>query len=256
MHSIWHIPELLLHILLHLPANDLSRCYHVSYYWRATLKNNLPAHRRALPDCSAPYPPNHTRKASPKRVLPKAIRDQAASIQAQEDQWCSLANFMDLGDDHFYWRESACEDLLERVKTYLHPWIAEHACVFVEGLDALAGGGMGVCVRTECTAKDLVELCESEDDGNRRNEWLTYPATRKVRLYCTKGAEWDLTNRSVIQRDGFTWRASSVKVEHEYGVRMGDVVDELRGVLVVDQEAMLDDVVMLEWRFKEDVIGS
>ncbi|KAH7068956.1 hypothetical protein BKA63DRAFT_520370 [Paraphoma chrysanthemicola] len=256
MHPIWHIPELLIHILLHLPAKDLSRCYHVSHYWRAALKNNLPAHLRALPDIGAQCLSNHGRKTSTGNVLPKDIRDLAATIKAQEDQWCSLANFMDLGDDHFYWREGACENLLERVKNHLHPWIAKHACVFVEGLNSLAGGEMGICLRTELTPRDLIELCDSEHDEEWRNDYLTYPTTRRVRLYCPKGAEWDLLNKSVIQRDGFTWRASSIKVEHEYGVQMGDVVDELRGVLVLDQEAILDDVVMLEWRFKDDITGS
>lgn len=115
---------------------------------------------------------------------------------------------------------------------------------------------MSICVHTRCTTKECIELCDAEHDQDWRNGFLTQPPTSGVRLYCPMGAEWDLSNKSVVHRGGFTWRCASIRVEREKGVRMGDVIDELRGVLVPDHEGGVTGMVLLEWRFREDFTTS
>ncbi|KAF2032470.1 hypothetical protein EK21DRAFT_109850 [Setomelanomma holmii] len=182
-------------------------------------------------------------------LLPDDVRTLAAAIEEQDEQWNSLANLMALGDDHFYWREGAYQNLLERVKPHLHPWLSTHASEFNEGAASLAAGGMKIRIHTQCTAKDLLELCDAEHDQAWGGEYLTQSPVQSARLCCLKGAEWDRTNKSVIDRDGFTWRYSSILAQRERGVRMGDLVNELRGVLVPESD--LDAMVLLEWHFTD-----
>lgn len=232
MHSIWHIPELLIHIVLHLEEEDIANIYHVSHHWRQTLRNNLPPQLRPLPDAT----PNFER-----RPIPDTVRTLADEIELQQRQWTSLATLIELGDEYFFWRDGALEMVLQQIKPQLHPFLSTNAHALIGGLASVAGGKMGIWLQTQCSNTEFLKLCEDPKD-----EHLTQPPTSSVELYCPKGGVWNATNKSVRRREGPTWRCNFVTIERKEGVRMSDVVDELRSVLVSDEG---DGCILLDWQF-------
>jgi hypothetical protein len=287
MHSAWYLPELLVHIVLYLDIDDAARCYHVSRHWRATLKNNLCPYQRLLPD------PNFNTKPSCKS-LPQHISALAASIQAGNCHWVSLP-LPELDDHYSFWRTTVFESLLNALKPQLHPFLAGSVCRLLDGVDVLVEGKTGVCLRTQCVMKDFLKLQDTFDnvsvqlsglqtkskrqfDDKHSTEtttrrgveaadpdsqlsyytaFLTQPPIRNVELYCPQGALWDHPNNSVLYRqEGAGWSAHCIRVEREKGVRLCDVLDELRGVLVPSRGFPTESMLALEWQFDQVRYGK
>jgi hypothetical protein len=252
---MWHIPELLIHTLAHLDEASLSRCYQLSHYFRSTLKTNLPPQNRPLPDTITP--PCTTLKQSsltpPKQQavctsLPKDIRHLASEIRTQDEQWIYLSNMMEVGDDYFYWREGAHDNILSLLSPHLHPFLSTTAWELVSGLESIVTGSLNIRLQTRCTPAALFHLLDDEK-SEARGVGVTMPGCKSVEVYCIRGAIWDLSYNSVITTKDETWRGYSVRMERKKGVRMGDVIDELRRVLIPGPDLMSDDRVVLEWRF-------
>lgn len=155
---------------------------------------------------------------------------------------------MEVGDDYFYWREGAHDNILERLGPFLHPFLAKCAWELVSGLESIASGSLNIRLQTRCTFAALFELLDDEKSEDR-GVGVTGLRCKRVEVYCVKGAIWDLGYDSVVRQKKENWQQYSVRVERERGVRMGDVVDELRRVLGPGPELLTDDRVVLEWRF-------
>jgi hypothetical protein len=119
---------------------------------------------------------------------------------------------------------------------------------------------MGICVRTKLSAGEFDEwFVEEKEEKERRGmeAYVTKPVTRSVEIYCVEGAEWDQEYGNLLRRGARReWQQRCVKIERERGIRMGDVVDELRGMLktsdvVAGHGEDARQGVLLEWRFEE-----
>jgi hypothetical protein len=239
MHLIWHIPEIFIHIASHLDLHDLAHCHHVSHHWQTTLKYNLPPRLQPLPDSPASY-------SLEQKSISDTIRTFAASIESKNEHCTSLAEMVCLGDFYFYWRQGELAMMLERLKPQLHPFLAARASKLVCGLEAVAKGEMEVSLYTQCSVANLLHL--DNDSGRWWKLPLTYPPVECVEVSCLEGAKWDLTNKSVLFRAEGTRRVDFVRVERKEGVRMCEVLDELRGVLALRTECADDCELMLEWQ--------
>jgi hypothetical protein len=252
---MWHIPELLIYTLSHLDEVSLSRCYQISHYFCSTLKNNLPPQNRPLPDTITPSSTTHKQPylTPPKQqaictFLPKDIRHLASEIKTQDEQWIYLSNMMEVGDDYFYWREGAHDNILSLLSAHLHPFLSTTAWELVSGLESIVTGGLNIRLQTRCTFAALSNFLD-DDKSEARGLGVTMPGCKSVEVYCVRGTIWDLSYNSVMTTKDETWRGHSVRVEREKGVRMGDVIDELRRVLIAGPDLLTDDRVVLEWRF-------
>jgi hypothetical protein len=106
---------------------------------------------------------------------------------------------------------------------------------------------MDVSLYTQCSIADFLHL---DDDPNCwRESPLTYPPVACVVLSCLKGAKWDLTNESILIREEGKRRINFVRIERKKRVRICDVIDELRGVLVPGIVCVDDREMMLNWQF-------
>jgi hypothetical protein len=244
MHSVWHIPEILVHILLNLNKDDLARCYHVSHHWRDTLKTNLLPQQLPLPDTTVPQTSGTTiRENSHRTPLPQSIRDLAVKINTEEALWLNFADWPVLGDEYHFWREGVLEDLLALLRPHLHPFLSKRSYRILTIPTSLSKASMGIRLETKCTIQEILNFLDNES-----SEWralalpLPRAASRSVEMYCS-GMKWDESSDSVQSRHG----RSCIRVERQKGVRMGDVIDELRGVLIPST----DDTVLLEWSFDE-----
>jgi hypothetical protein len=248
MHRLLLLPELLVEIITYLPYNDLTHCHLISSFFHKTLKNNLQPFKHPLPDPSI-YP-------SEKTLLPQPIRTLARDIEKHSAHWMTPGILLDISDDYYFWHDGAYSNLLHALSPFLHPLLASCAVEVVSGLESLVVGEMGIVLRTKMGTAAFWELFgEEEEEGKEREGWrvgyLTKPSCKVVEVYCPMGALWDEGYGNVLRRQrGREWQQRCVRVERERGVRMGDVVDELRGVLKVemDMEAEGQEVV-LEWRF-------
>ena len=248
MHSTWHIPEILVHILLNLNEDDLARCYHVSHYWKDALKNNMLPRQLVLPDTIVPQTSVFTFRTDLHPIpLPKIIRDLAIKIKTEEALWLNFAKWPILGDEYHFWREGVLEDLLALLRPHLHPFLSKYTCGIPTIPTLLSGTSMAVQLQTKCAFREVLDLLDDEVSEERA---LKLPLPRvpsgSIEMYCL-GMTWDESPESVQLRHG----RPCISVERQKGVRMGDVVDELRGVLTAQQRSSTDDTVLLEWSFDE-----
>lgn len=243
MHSIWHIPELVLRITTFLDERDLARCYRISQQWRNILKANIPPHRLPLPDV-----PNSNnvveRRSTPILVLPQDIRDYAIKIKEHNNEQKSVQ----LGSTSFAWRDSTHWNLLEMVRPYLHPWIGKHATLLCDnglGFRWLVEGRLDIRVQTSCTFKEFEALVDGETESQGSS--LTQMRPSSVDIFCVEGAEWDTTYDL-----GQHWdRRYKIRVERRLEVRMIHVIDEMRERLLVEPDKYENERVLLQWRFNE-----
>jgi len=261
MHRIFLLPELLIQIVTLLPPSKLPIYASVSKHWRETLRLNLPPRLLSLRDASSAIPSTATKPETLDR-LPQPLSSLAQDILARTTQWMNPGLPLDISDDYYFWHEGAYGNLLSALVPFLHPWLGKHVCELIGGLDEMARGEMGICFRTKMSVGEFDEWfagCENETEEGRisMSAYLTTPVTRSIEIYCVEGAEWDREYRNVLHRHGRRdWQQRCVRVEREKGVRMGDVVEELRTVLKTSRvgadtgEAIQGDV-MLEWRFEE-----
>ncbi|KAF3003539.1 hypothetical protein E8E13_005763 [Curvularia kusanoi] len=241
MHRIWQIPELLVHIIAFLPASSISAALNISHHFRTTLKANLPPTLRCLPD-----PPNTTEKHKQNRVFPQDVRNKAAAFGTHD---VALPPELKMEDTYYFWREEARSEVLDALAPHLHPALGKHVTRLVDGFDALAAGETGMVLQVEMPYHQLYELVQG---GLKEgcNEFLARRPPTVVTVFCLGGASWDLLYANVKYRDYGGVKRFSVRVERGEGVRMGDVVEELRGTLVVDgMGGGLGQDVTLVWVF-------
>jgi hypothetical protein len=252
MHRLFLLPELLVEIISYLPWEDLACCHLISTFFHKSLKNNLPPCKHPLPDTS-PQPPCNT-------TLPQPIRTLARDIKTHSSHWMTSGMLLDISDDYYFWHDGAYSNLLQTLSPFLHPLLATCAVELMSGLESLVQGEMGIVVRTKMGTAGFWELFgdEEEEDcsyGKENEGWkdsyLTKPASKVVEIYCSMGAVWDKGYGNVLRRQGGReWQQRCLRVERARGVRMGDVVDELKGVLKVEEEMEAEGAeVVLEWRF-------
>ena len=166
---------------------------------------------------------------------------------------------LDINEDYYFWHDGAYSNLLHSLAPYLHPLLASFASELMSGLDSLVQGEMGIVLRTKMGAAEFYQIfCDDGDEGTEgkgRSEWrdafLTQPISRMVEVYCPLGAVWDRGYGNLLKRNGGReWQQSCVRVERERGARMGDVVDEVRGLLKADGDMEREgSELVLEWRF-------
>jgi hypothetical protein len=162
---------------------------------------------------------------------------------------------LDISDDYYFWHDGAYSNLLHSLSPYLHPVLAHYATELMSGLKSLAEGEMGTVLRTKMGATVFYQLFCDDDEiaegGSWKQEYLTKPSSKVVEIYCPLGATWDKGYANVLgRRGGREWQQRCVRVERERGVRMGDVVDEVRGVLKAEEDMEREgSEVVLEWRF-------
>ncbi|KAF1927952.1 uncharacterized protein M421DRAFT_5618 [Didymella exigua CBS 183.55] len=239
MHRIWQIPELLVQIISFLSAYDINRALHVSLHFKTLLKANLPPQLRPLPDG-----PRYKRSSSSQQ-LPQEVTAEAAEYLAHE---AATPRQLKSEDSYYYWREGARSHVLDTLTPYLHPLFAKFATRLVDGYDSLAVGKTDICLQTNIPYYDLYELVNGEENES----WVEYLAikTTAVTVYCLGGVQWDLLYAGVRYRDYGGVKRFSVKVEREEGVRLGDVLQELIGPLMMyGMSKGLGQEVTLVWWF-------
>lgn len=154
---------------------------------------------------------------------------------------------LELGDAYLRWREGTHAQVLEQIRPHLHPLLAVNAIELVSGLDSVTRGYLEICLRTKCTWKEFAELLDNQCWHAKS---MAQPFVRNVEVYAWGGARWDLSNQSVKLRGRENWARHMVRIEREKGVRMGDVVDELKGLLTPDTNDEDDQSLLLEWKFQ------
>lgn len=241
MHRIWQIPELLVQIISFLPAQDIERALHLSHYFRISLKANLPPHLRPLPD-DLPIRSSH------KRTLSQNVCDAARGVGTQE---AALPEQLKMADTYFYWREAARYEVVKTLRPCLHPVLGKNAAYLIDGYESLAEGKMTICLQTDIPHQQLYDLAYGKS-MNPSNGFLAVVPPTAVNVFCMRGASWDPSYANVRCRDYGGMKRWSVRVEAESGVRMGDVLNELRGTLVVDgMSAGCGQDVVLVWMFDD-----
>ena len=241
MHPVWQIPELLVHITSFLPASDINGAFNISHHFRTTLKANLPPQLRSLPD---PFPkkPNQAQK------LPQNVRDKAASFGTHD---AALPDQLKMDDTYYFWREEARSDVLDTLLPHLHPVLSQPATCLLDGFDALAAGRTSFSLHVDVPYHQLYELVQGKPRDDVDGFLAVKPPTA-VTVFCLGGVQWDLLYANVKYRDYGGVKRFSIRVEREEGVRMSDVVDELRGTLIVDgMSGGLGQNVALIWVFED-----
>lgn len=237
MHRLWQIPELLVHIVSFLSAEDIDRTFHISRHFRALLKANLPPQLRPLPELRTP---------TSDQTLPQDVRDKAAAYIKHE---AATPKHLKMEDTYHYSREDARCQVLHALSPSLHHVLDKYSTRLLDGYEPLAAGNINIVLQTDIPYHTLYSLVHGKvtpDDA----EFLAVVPPKSVTVFCTSGVQWDLLYSSVRYRDVGGVKRFSVKVEREGGVRMQDVVEELSGTLVKDGMAggFGQDVVLL-WVF-------
>lgn len=244
MHPLWRIPELLCKIISCLPADDISRSFHISNYFRTVLKANLAPRLHPLPD------PSNTKGPRLGTHLPQDVRKQ---VKAYIEQEAATPKQLKMEDAYYYWREDARCQILHALRPSLHPLLSEHVTRLVDGYWSLAEGGVDLCLQTDMGYHDLYNLVHGERRSDRgEGEFLIVVPPKSVTVFCLGGVSWDLLYADVKYRMYGGVQRFSIRVERERGVRLGDVLDELKGTLIVDgMSGGLEQDVVLVWVFDD-----
>ncbi|EUC42975.1 hypothetical protein COCMIDRAFT_28483 [Bipolaris oryzae ATCC 44560] len=244
MHRALTLPEVLLSVISYLPIRDLLICHAVSSGWRRILVANLPARMRPLPDTpSAPL-----RETT--LVLPDSIRSLARSLNLRPKELINWIIQPEIETDYLIWRNAATDELQEALGPYMHPLLVAHTYDLTGGIEDVARGQMGISIRTKMGLGEFERMLEIKNDEEEGMKYLTQPVTKSVEVRCLDGAEWDEEYRNVRTTAGdMEWLRRCVRVERESGVRMCDVVDELRGVIEAEWSVQQGSGnVLLDWR--------
>ena len=249
MHRALTLPEVLLSIISYLPTRDLLTCHAVSSGWRRILIANLPARMRPLPDTpSSPLLQETT------LVLPDSIRSLARSLNLRPKELVNWIVQPEVETDHLIWRDATTDELQEALGPYMHPLLAAHAYDLTGGVENVARGQMGLSIGTRLELGEFARMLEIWDDEEEGMKYLTQPVTKKVEVRCLDGAEWNEEYMNVRAIEGeMEWLRKCVRVERESGVRMCDVIDELRGVIEADWIVQHGSGnVLLDWRMGDN----
>ncbi|KAL6161629.1 hypothetical protein ACJQWK_08299 [Exserohilum turcicum] len=153
--------------------------------------------------------------------------------------------------EYYAWHEGAYSTLLNALLPHLHPMLGRHVYDLLGGIEDIAKGNMGACVRTKMSVGEFEDMFGGEAEAER---YLTRPLTRSVEIYCVSGAVWDTGYKNVQSRAAYSeWQQRCVRVEREKGVRMCDVVEELRGVLKPEDFAQQEGnaEILLQWQMAD-----
>ena len=221
MHRIWQIPELLIHIVSFLPADDIGRTLYISRQFRTLLKTNLPPQLRPLPDGR----PKHS---SVNDEIPQDVREKAQAYIAQE---AATPKQLKMEDAYYYWREDARCQVLDTLSPHLHPFLNKYSTRLVDGYESLAAGSMSIQLQTEIPYHTLYTIVHGEDQKDLDAFLAVMPPTSAT-VFCLGGVQWDLLYANVKYKDYGGIERFSIRVEREKGVRMQDVLEELSGTLV------------------------
>lgn len=136
----------------------------------------------------------------------------------------------------------------------MHPLLAAHAYDLTGGVENVARGQMGLSIGTRMELGEFERMLEIRDDEEEGMKYLTQPVTKKVEVRCLDGAEWNEEYMNVRAIEGeMEWLRKCVRVERESGVRMCDVIDELRGVIEADWIVQHGSGnVLLDWRMGDN----
>lgn len=245
MHRALTLPEVLLSIISYLPTRDLLTCHAVSSGWRRILVANLPARMRPLPDT-----PSSPLFQKPTLVLPDPIRSLARSLNLRPKELIDWIAQPEVETEYLNWRFAVTDELQEALGPYMHPLIAAHAYDLTGGIEDVARGQMGISIGTEMKLEEFERMLEIGDSEEEGMKYLTQPVTKYVEVRCLDGAEWNEEYMNVrTTQDDKEWLRKCVRVERESGVRMCDVVDELRGVIEAEWTVLQGcGKVLLDWR--------
>lgn len=223
MHRIWQIPELLVHIASSLPAADIERAFNISPHFRTALHANLPPQLRLLPGDSYRTSPRN-------QTLPQDVCDKAAAFGTSD---AAFPDQFKVIDAYYYWCEDAKRQVLKSLSPYLHPAIGKYVACLIDGYEALAVGQVKMVLQVEMQYHQLYELVQGVVRGDC-DEFLCAKSPTAVTVFCLGGASWDLLYANVRYQEYGRTERFAVRVEREGGVRLSDVLDELRGTLIVD----------------------
>lgn len=237
MHPIWQIPELLVHVVSFLSANEVSCCFRVSHHFRTSLKVNLPPQLRPLPDSPC------LKKSSNAQTLFQDVRDKAKAYTTQE---AATPKQLKVEKAYHYWREDAQQQVLHALSPHLHSLLGKHTTCLLDGYESLAAGKISTCFRTEMPYHDFYDLVHGKERQDH-DDLLAVVPPEAVTVFCLNWG-WDLLYANVKYRDYGGMKLFSVRVERKGGVRLSDVLDELRGTLVMDgMSGGLEQDVVLVW---------
>lgn len=239
MHRIWQIPELLVRIISFLPAHDIDRAFYISHHFRTLLKANLSPQLRSLPD-----PPRCKHFPNSPR-LPEDVNAQASACLAQE---LATPKQLRVDDRYYFWRQAARGQILDTLLPSLHPLFSRFETRLITGYEALAERKMNICLQTDIPYHDLYKLVH----GEVKEGWdaVLGMGVKAMTVFCLNGAQWDLLYSGVRYREHRGAKRFSVRLEREEGVRLGNVMEELAGTLVVHgMSGVLGQDVTLEWVF-------
>ncbi|KAF9694371.1 hypothetical protein EKO04_007530 [Ascochyta lentis] len=239
MHSVWQIPELLVRIVSFLSADDIQRAFRISRHFRALLKTNLPPQLRPLPD-------RRHRRGTANQTVPQSVRNKARAYMSQD---AATPKQLKVEDTYYYWREGARNQVLDTLSPFLHLTLSKYTTRLIDGYKGLAEGEMDICLQTDIPYHSLYELVHGRYCQDRDGLLAVVPP-KSVTVFCLGGASWDLLYGNVRYRSYGGVSRFSVKLEREDGVRLCDVLDELRGTLIVDgMSGGLGQDVLLAWVF-------
>lgn len=203
---------------------------------------NLPPHQRPIPDVSA--------QKADWTLLPQPIRSLASQIKALDDEPMLACG---RGDDYYFRWDGAYRELLQILRRHLHPFLAKHGRGFGVRFEAAVRGHVRIRFHTKCSTKEYIALSDDNLPNDDRDIYLTQPPPTDISIFGLKGVEWDLLYADVQSRDNGGGQDLGVRIQRERGVRMGDVLDELRGVLIPDMGPNADGDILIEWHFDEPV---
>jgi hypothetical protein len=217
-HAIFLIPELLVQILSELPDNDLKTCYRVSPRWGDILRAHLPPEKLPLPESPPSYRP--------------LIHDLPGNVALHPLLQSSLALPWELCNSPLdiawkrFWTNNCEYDA--------HRELINFRITLKLPIDA------------------WFALFENENQI-WRSTYMADPPPTAVEVRCGPGARL-FSHQSRWRPEGYTdipgctaVSASNgfVRIEREKGVRLGDVVEELRVVVVVCDLGKAEDTEIL-----------
>ncbi|KAJ5030017.1 hypothetical protein J3E71DRAFT_349402 [Bipolaris maydis] len=245
MHRALTLPEVVLSIISYLPTRDLLTCHAVSSGWRRILVANLPARMRPLPDTPSTFLLEKTTLA-----LPDSIRSLARSLDLRPKEFVDWIIQPEVERDYLSWRIETADELQEALRPYMHPLLATHVHDLTGGIDDVIRGQMSISILTLMGLGEFERMLKIRNGEEEGMKYLTHPVTKKVEVRCLDGAEWDEDYMNVrTAKADMEWSRKYVRVERESGVRMCDVVDELRGVIEADWVVQHGcGNVLLNWR--------
>jgi hypothetical protein len=230
-HAIFLIPEILIRILLQLPDEDLKTCYCVSPLWGEVLRAHLPLKKLPLPE----HLPSHKplRNKDQNDCLSSACVTLHPSIKLSDIHWPYYAASTTHPDGTRTW---SLETAWQLYWTEMSAW----ECDAQGKLTKLR---LDVCFNYH-------RWLENEDQI-WRNTYFADPPPTAVEVRCARDTMFNSYERpwrptgytnilkpfKYVSYGYYSPLGGYLRIEREKGVGLGDVLDELNGVIVWDEDA-------------------